>query len=192
MANPEPDWLIVGLGNPGVQYVDTPHNVGFEVVDLLHSRHSFRTIEKFQGIFSYGEYDDLDVGLLKPLTWMNLSGGSVKAAARALGLKPDQIIVVHDDVDLERDQVRLKSGGGLAGHNGLKSIAGSLGTNDFHRLRVGVGRPERGDRRSLSDWVLGRMPDEWQFDDWYAKAADSIELVWRQGMRSAMNTVNAS
>ena len=186
-------WLVVGLGNPGREYEDTPHNVGFLVADVLAESMRASWIAKHDGLYAVGAVDraDGDVALLKPLTYMNLSGRSVKPAMKQLQLLAGRVLVVHDEIDLPFGTLQLKVGGGLAGHNGLKSITESLSTKEFVRLRVGVGRPGPGDRRPIKDWILSswdQSPDEVQqltFD-----AAGAVETVVRSGVRAAMNVVN--
>jgi PTH1 family peptidyl-tRNA hydrolase len=174
-------WLIVGLGNPGAQYADTPHNVGFDV------------IAKHEGMYGVGQIPSIDgdVALLKPLTYMNLSGRSVKPAMRALGLTPANVLVVHDEIDLDFGTIQIKVGGGLAGHNGLKSIAELLATRDFPRVRAGVGRPGPGDRRPIRDWILSSW-DQPQSDveQLVADASEVVRVVVERGVRGAMNLVN--
>lgn len=186
-------WLVVGLGNPGPEYADTPHNVGFLVADAMaeHTRSSW--IAKYDGLYATTQVlaADGDVGLLKPLTYMNLSGRSVKPAMSKLQLGPPRVLVVHDEIDLPFGKLQVKVGGGLAGHNGLKSITDSLSTKEFVRLRVGVGRPGPGDRRPIKDWILSSwdQPDA-EVAQLVADAQAAVEMVVRSGVRVAMNKVN--
>jgi peptidyl-tRNA hydrolase, PTH1 family len=187
-------WLVVGLGNPGPDYADTPHNVGFLVADQLASSARASLVSKHEGLYGVGAIDgaDGDVAVLKPLTYMNLSGRSVKPAMRQLQLQPQRVLVVHDEIDLPFGQVQLKVGGGLAGHNGLKSITDSLSTKEFVRVRCGVGRPGPGDRRPVRDWILSSWdqgPEDVQM--LVDSAVAAVELVLRSGVRVAMNQVNA-
>lgn len=145
--------LIVGLGNPGKQYENTRHNVGWMVVDAIAAAHGFPAWgAKFKGMASKGKIDGEDVVLLKPLTYMNLSGESVRPALDFYKGKPGGVVVVHDELDIAFGALRAKIGGGDAGHNGLKSITQHLGTPDYARVRFGIGRPERKDM--VSDYVL--------------------------------------
>src|SRR5919199_1896022 len=153
-ASSSRDLLVAGLGNPGREYVQTRHNIGWMVVDELARRHGGSFRSKFSGSVADIRLDGLRLALLKPETYMNESGRSVAAAARFYKAKPEQLVVVHDDVDLEPGRLQARLGGGLAGHNGLRSLAQNLGTQEFLRLRIGVGRPERGDRRPVADYVL--------------------------------------
>jgi len=146
--------LIVGLGNPGADYVNTRHNAGFWFVDLLaqHFSQSFRFDKRFNAEESKIRNNSEDVYLLKPLTFMNRSGQSVGAMMRYYKLKPNQILVVHDELDLDPGDNRLKQGGGHGGHNGLRDIIAHLGERDFFRLRIGIGHP--GDRSQVVNYVL--------------------------------------
>src|SRR5919197_6600998 len=148
------DLLVAGLGNPGREYARTRHNVGWMVVDELARRHEGSFREKFSGRLAEVRVDELRLALLKPETYMNESGRSIGAARRFFKVEPRDLVVVHDDVDLAEGRLQARLGGGLAGHNGLRSIAQALGTQDFLRLRIGVGRPGRGDPRSVADYVL--------------------------------------
>src|ERR671938_980964 len=148
------DLLVVGLGNPGREYAGHRHNVGWMVVDELARRHGGSWRSKFSGQLAELRIDDHRVALLKPETYMNESGRSVQAAARFFKVEPDALLVVHDESDLEPGRLQARAGGGLAGHNGLRSLAQTLGSQDFLRLRIGVRRPGRGDRRSVADYVL--------------------------------------
>src|SRR5207249_10788322 len=149
--------LVVGLGNPGRQYAGNRHNVGWMVVEELARRHGASWKGKFSGQLAELRLDGHRVGLLKPETFMNESGRSVGAAARFFKLEPDTILVVHDEMDRELGRLQARSGGGLAGHNGLRSIAAHLKTPDLPRLRVGVGRSRRGAQREGADYVLSNF-----------------------------------
>ncbi len=150
------DLLVVGLGNPGREYARNRHNVGWLVVDELARRHDGSWRGKFEGRLAEIRIDGHKVALLKPETFMNDSGRPVQAAARFFKLEPDAILVVHDEGDLELGRLQARRGGGLAGHNGLRSVAKQLGTPDFMRLRVGVGRPGRGDPSTRSPTTCSR------------------------------------
>ena len=146
-------WLFVGLGNPGDKYLGNRHNIGFMAVDAIAGAYNFPTFKaKFQGVFGEGKIADQKVILLKPTTYMNESGQSVKAAAKFFKIKPDRIVIFHDELDLEPAKVRIKKGGGNAGHNGLRSIQAHLGTPDFWRVRLGIGHP--GDKNRVHSYVL--------------------------------------
>src|SRR5438094_7392772 len=184
------DLLVVGLGNPGREYVRNRHNVGQMVVDELARRHDGAWKSKFSGQLADVRIDGHKVALLKPETYMNESGRSVKAAAQFYKLEPDAILVVHDESDLEPGRLQARLGGGLAGHNGLRSIAQHLGTNDFLRLRIGVGRPERGDRRPVADYVLSPFDPHVDVDELVGRAADAVELLAAEGLPAAQQRFN--
>lgn len=184
-------WLVVGLGNPGSQYEGSPHNVGFAAVDRLVERHRAAMIGKFDALYGTCTIANDDVALIKPLTFMNLSGRSVRPAQKALELPIERIVVVHDDIDLDFGRVQIKQGGGLAGHNGLRSIREVCASPDFVRVRIGVGRPEAGDRRPIRDWILQPFDASRVVEPVYDAAADAVEVIVRDGVRSAMNTINA-
>jgi PTH1 family peptidyl-tRNA hydrolase len=184
------DLLVAGLGNPGREYADTRHNVGFMVADELARRHGGSWRGKFSGELSEVRADGIRLALLKPQTYMNESGRSVGAAARFFKVEPGELIVVHDDVDLESGRVQVRMGGGLAGHNGLRSVAQQLGTGEFGRVRIGVGRPARGDRRPVADFVLSAFPPEVDVEALVARAADAVESVAREGLDEAQNRFN--
>src|SRR5919197_3407912 len=151
------DLLVAGLGNPGRQYEQTRHNAGWLVVDELARRLDGSWRSKFSGKLAEVRADGSKLALLKPETFMNDSGRSVGAAARFFKVEPAALLVVHDDVDLESGRLQARRGGGLAGHNGLRSVAAHLKTPEFLRLRVGVGRPGRGDGRTRADYVLSNF-----------------------------------
>jgi PTH1 family peptidyl-tRNA hydrolase len=184
------DLLVAGLGNPGRGYEQTRHNVGWLVSDELARRHGGSFRSKFSGQLSELRVDGSRVALLKPETYMNESGRSISAAARFFKVEPDALVVVHDDVDLEPGRLQARSGGGLAGHNGLRSIASALGTNDFLRLRIGVGRPGRGDRRSVSDYVLSYFEPDEDVDALVQRSADAVETILREGLETAQARFN--
>ena len=152
--------LIVGLGNPGPKYQFTRHNAGFLLLDVLADKFGFSPQgKKFEGEFSKGELLGSSVLLVKPETYMNLSGQCVSKFARFFKIQPSDIIAIYDDVDLAPTKVKGRFGGGDGGHNGVKSLVAELGTRDFHRVKIGVGRPEvvSGD---ITDWVLGDLTPE--------------------------------
>jgi peptidyl-tRNA hydrolase, PTH1 family len=184
------DLLVAGLGNPGRGYERTRHNVGWLVSDELARRHGGSFRSKFSGQLSELRVDGDRVALLKPETYMNESGRSISAAARFFKVEPDALLVVHDDVDLEPGRLQARRGGGLAGHNGLRSIAAALGTNDFLRLRIGVGRPGRGDRRSVSDYVLSDFEPDEDADALVQRSADAVETILREGLETAQARFN--
>lgn len=184
------DLLVVGLGNPGREYAATRHNVGFMVADELARRLGGSWRAKFSGDLAEVRLDGLRLALLKPQTFMNESGRSVGAAARFFKVEPDDLLVVHDEVDLEPGRLQARLGGGLAGHNGLRSVAQHLGTPEFGRLRIGVGRPKRGDPRPVADFVLSDFSPELDVDSLVGRAADAVETVATEGLEEAQNRFN--
>jgi peptidyl-tRNA hydrolase, PTH1 family len=184
------DLLVAGLGNPGREYERTRHNAGWMVIDELARRHDGSFRSKFDGQLSEVRLDGLRLALLKPETYMNVSGKSISAAGRFFKVEPESLLIVHDDVDLEAGRLQARAGGGLAGHNGLRSIASALGTQDFLRLRVGVGRPGRGDRRPVADYVLSPFSPEENVDALISRAADAVETIARDGVEPAQQRFN--
>ena len=184
------DLLIAGLGNPGREYAATRHNAGRMVVDELARRHGGSWRSKFSGQLSEIRLDGLRLALVKPETYMNESGTSIAAAARFFKVPADAVLVVHDDVDLEEGRLQARAGGGLAGHNGLRSIAQALRSQEFLRLRIGVGRPGRGDRRSVADFVLAPFSPEADVDGLIDRSADAVEAVVLDGLDVAQQRFN--
>lgn len=182
--------LVVGLGNPGAEYAATRHNMGFFVVDELASRAGsppFR--KKFHGELAEARVGGEPATLLKPLTFMNDSGRSVQAAVAFYKLPIASVLVVHDELDLRFGEIRLKMGGGDAGQRGVRSVIAQLGSPDFMRLRVGIGRPPPGFRGSAADFVLQGFPpaERAELAAQVARAADAAELVAARGLAVAMN-----
>jgi PTH1 family peptidyl-tRNA hydrolase len=182
--------LVAGLGNPGREHARNRHNAGWLVMDELARRHGGSWRGKFSGQMAEVRSGDERLALLKPETYMNDSGRSVGPAAAFFKLEPSEVLVVHDEGDFDLGRLELKVGGGLAGHNGLRSIAQVLGTQDFLRLRIGVGRPERGDPRPLADWVLGNFEPDEDPEGLVARAADAVELLVAEGVERAQIDVN--
>src|SRR5881392_261254 len=184
------DLLVVGLGNPGREYARHRHNAGWMVLDEIARRHGASWKGKFSGQLAELRLDGHRVALLKPETYMNESGRSVAAAARFYKLEPDAILVVHDEGDLEPGRLQARKGGGLAGHNGLRSIAQHLKTPEFMRLRIGVGRPGRGDRRPLADYVLSNFEPDEDAESLVARAADAVETLGDEGLEATQRQFN--
>src|SRR3954453_7880629 len=184
------DLLVVGLGNPGREYARTRHNVGWMVVDELAGRHGGTWRGKFSGQLAELRIDGHRVALLKPETYMNESGHSVQAAVQFFKVEPDALLVVHDESDLDVGRLQARLGGGLAGHNGLRSIAKTLGTPEFLRLRVGVGRPGRGDPRPLADYVLSGFDAADDAPSIVARAADAVETLDTEGLERTQQKFN--
>ncbi len=178
--------LVVGLGNPGSQYEETRHNIAWKVFERLSFADELFWKEKFKGYFAQKNIKDKQVIFLKPQTYMNLSGESVRPAMAFFKVDIDHILVVHDEIDLPFGTVHLKKGGGLAGNNGLKSIAQHLPNQNFLRLRMGVGRPKFGD---VSGHVLGKFNEEespW-LEDFTELGAKAIEMFLKSGFQRAQN-----
>lgn len=192
MSNPSP-LLIVGLGNPGRQYANTRHNVGWMALDELGSIGSadaFR--KKFSGEYAKGRIAGRDAILLRPETFMNESGRSVQPAAAFFHVEASDIIALHDELDLPFGEVRIKVGGGHAGHNGLRSMMKHLGTPDFIRVRIGIGRPPAGFRGEVADYVLSAFDpvERAMLPDLVTKAVEAVSKVAGLGVDRAMNEVN--
>jgi PTH1 family peptidyl-tRNA hydrolase len=184
------DLLVVGLGNPGREYARNRHNVGHMVVEELARRHDGSWRGKFNGRLAEVRIGSHRVALLAPDTYMNDSGRAVKAAASFFKLEPDAVLVIHDESDLEPGRLQARRGGGLAGHNGLRSVSQHLGTQDFLRLRVGVGRPGRGDRRPLADYVLSDFEPEEDAAELVSRAADAVEALDAEGLEPTQRRFN--
>jgi PTH1 family peptidyl-tRNA hydrolase len=184
------DLLVAGLGNPGPRHERDRHNAGWMVVDELARRHGGSFRSKFSGRLSELRVGDARIALLKPETYMNESGRSISAGARFFKVDPERVLVVHDDVDLEVGRLQARLGGGLAGHNGLRSIAQALGTPEFLRLRVGVGRPGRGDPRDVADYVLAPFEPHEDVDGIVSRAADAAEALLSDGLTATQQRFN--
>lgn len=186
--------LIVALGNPGAKYANTRHNVGWMILDALAERHNVSVTKSgFHGL--YGEMhwpDPADkVILLKPITYMNLSGRSVAPAAHFFKVSPEEILVIHDDMDLELGRLRLRPKGSSGGHNGVKSVIQELGTQEFPRLKVGIGRPDPG--WDPADWVLApfRPEEAAVIGQVIPRAVEAVESFLSEGILKAMTRYNA-
>jgi PTH1 family peptidyl-tRNA hydrolase len=185
------DLLVVGLGNPGHEYRGSRHNLGAEVVELLAKRHGGRLRKrKERALVDEVTIDGHRVALAIPLTYVNDSGHAVGALVRRFGVDPEQLVVVHDELDLPVAELKVKSGGGLAGHNGLRSIVAHLHTQDFRRVRIGVGKPVSKERGA--DHVLNRFSkrERAEVDVTVEQAADAVETIVRDGVDAAMNRFN--
>ena len=185
-------WLIVGLGNPGEKYENTRHNVGFQVIDELAERQG-RPVQrlKFKALTGQLTIGGEKALVMKPVTYMNLSGEAVRPAADFYKLPPERVLVISDDVALAAGRLRIRSKGSAGGHNGLKSIIQHLGTDQFPRIRVGVGEKPHPDY-DLADWVLGRPQgeDRKAIDEAVKRAADAVECILSQGLERGMGKFN--
>lgn len=184
------DLLVVGLGNPGREYEHTRHNAGRMVVDELARRHGATYNSKYSSRFAQIRLDGKRVALLAPETYMNDSGRSVAPAVGFYKVPLDQLLVVHDEGDFDLGRIQARLGGGLAGHNGLRSIVQQLGSPDFLRLRIGVGRPGRGDPRDLADYVLADFEPEDEAETIVSRAADAVEMLARNGLEATQQGYN--
>ncbi len=186
-------FLVVGLGNPGKKYGKNRHNVGFMVADALRERHGLPDYkEKFSGVWSRGPAHGQDLVLLKPQTYMNVSGDSVQPASAFFKVGVSDIVVVHDELDIPFNEVRLKQGGGHAGHNGLRSMIERLSSPDFVRVRVGIGRPPPDFKGDVADFVLQDFDavERAQLPDVVTRACDAIDRIFKDGVKAAMNVIN--
>lgn len=185
--------LVVGLGNPGAQYARTPHNAGFMVVDEFAGKFSanWREEARFQGSSCRIRGRGMDLALLKPATFMNLSGASVGRYMHYYGMQPAELVVVSDDADLPVGRIRIRKSGSAGGHNGLKSVIAAVGTEAFTRVRVGIGRAAAGG--NLADYVLGRMPADAEavFAKAVSTAAEAVGCIVAEGADAAMNRFNS-
>lgn len=182
--------LIVGLGNPGAEYASTRHNSGFRLIDrFCESVGASMTQTKFQGIFGTTRLNGRSILLLKPQTFMNLSGKSVVACMSFYHLPIENVLVLHDELDLPLGDLRVKVGGGAGGHNGLKSIIELAGKPDFSRMRIGIGRPEHGD---VVNYVLGsfKAEDEVIFESSLTIGVDALKTFIARGTQASMNYCN--
>ena len=185
-------WLIVGLGNPGKDYAHTRHNVGFRALDLLADKLGCKVDKgKFQGLYGQAVYGGRKLFLLKPQTYMNLSGRSVQQLSAFFKVPPQQIIVLFDDISLDPGRLRVRADGSAGGHNGIKSIIAELGSQDFPRVKIGVGAKPHPDY-NLADWVLSTFTaqEEKALEPALKRAADAALAVIDHGVPEAANRFN--
>lgn len=183
--------LVVGLGNPGAEYRNTRHNVGFDVIDICEKNLNIGlTNSKFKGLYGFKKIGDEKIFLLKPLTYMNLSGECVAPLMKYYKIPVENLLVIYDDLDLQPGVIRLRQKGGHGGHNGMKSIIQHLGTEEFKRIRIGIGRPQPG--TAVSDYVLGTFhPDERKLvDDSIIKASEAVQAWTEKSFLNVMNDYN--
>lgn len=183
--------LIVGLGNPGKQYGETPHNAGFVACERFAARHHLgQESRKFQGLLARGRIGDEDIGVLKPTTYMNRSGDSVAEALRYLPVESSDLILVFDEIDLPAGRIRIRKEGGHGGHNGVRSVIQAVGSGNFPRIRVGVGRPEQ--QRDPTGHLLSKVhtDERERFSQTVDLAVDALDVILAKGVDEAMNRYN--
>lgn len=184
-------YLIIGLGNPEEEYANTRHNMGFDTINEIAKRNQISlTKKKFQAIYEVSIIEGKKVILLKPQTYMNLSGESIREVMQFYHIKPEEILVIYDDIDIEKGIIKVRKKGGPGGHNGMKSVIENIGTTDFPRIRIGIGQPEyKGD---MINYVIGSVPEEEKriLAQGVQKAADAIEEFLKNGIDSTMNRFN--
>jgi PTH1 family peptidyl-tRNA hydrolase len=184
------EFLIVGLGNPGEEYENTPHNLGFMVIDRLADSHAIRVSRKENtSLVGLGNIGSKRLAVAKPQTYMNLSGPSVRGLLERYELKPDRLIVVYDELDLPWGSLRIRMKGSAAGHNGVKSLIGSLGTNEFTRVRLGIdpGGPVKGEQFVLAPFKRAQKKD---VEETVSRAAEAVEFIIAEGAAQAMTKYN--
>ena len=189
------EFLVVGLGNPGEEYENTPHNLGFMVIDRLAESHAIRVSRKEStSLVGLGAVGGKRLALAKPQTYMNLSGPAVRGLLERYELKPDRLIVVYDELDLPWGSLRIRMKGSAAGHNGVKSLIGSLGTNEFTRVRLGIdriedvpGNPVKGAQYVLAPFKRAQKQD---VEETVGRAADAVEFIIAEGAAQAMTKYN--
>jgi peptidyl-tRNA hydrolase, PTH1 family len=185
--------LIVGLGNPGPRYACTRHNIGFIVAQRLATDCGIALKRQgYQGLYGVGRCAETETTILLPQTFMNVSGTSVVSACKSLGVSPGDLIVIHDDLDLSPGALRIKMGGGHGGHNGIRSISALLGTSDYLRVKMGIGRPPPG--RDIADYVLSNFADQEKdcLETLVDNAIAAIKVILRENATAAMNRFNSS
>lgn len=182
-------WIIVGLGNPGSKYAKTRHNIGFVVLDDIAERHGIEFKERELYRIGKGSIGDKEIILVEPLTFMNRSGIAVKDVTKRFNVLPGNMIVIHDDIDMETGRLKLRKKGSSGGHNGVESIIQAIGTNEFTRVKIGVGREEG---TASEDYVLRkfRKDEVPMIRDAVLRAADAVEVIIKHGMEKAMNSFN--
>ena len=184
-------YLIVGLGNPENEYSNTRHNMGFDTINEIAKRNNIEVNKnKFKGLYQTTIIQNQKVILLKPQTYMNLSGESIKEVVDFYQIKPDEIIVIYDDIDTEKGKIRIRKQGGPGTHNGMKSVIENLNTTVFARIRIGIGQPEF--KFDMINYVIGKVPEEEQkiLHQGVIKAADAVEEIIKDGIDIAMNKFN--
>ena len=184
-------YLIVGLGNPEEEYSNTRHNMGFDVINKLSNKYQIQiTKNKFKGLCGKGTIENQEVILLKPQTYMNLSGESIQEAAKFYKIKPENTIIIYDDIDIEPGIIKLRKKGGPGTHNGMKSVISCLNTQEFPRVRVGIGKPQN--NQDLISYVIGKIPqdDIQKLEEGKEKAKEAVEEILKNNIDIAMNKFN--
>lgn len=184
-------YLIVGLGNPEEEYSNTRHNMGFDVINKLSNKYQIQiTKNKFKGLCGKGTIENQEVILLKPQTYMNLSGESIQEAAKFYKIKPENTIIIYDDIDIEPGIIKLRKKGGPGTHNGMKSVISCLNTQEFPRVRVGIGKPQN--NQDLISYVIGKIPqdDIKKLEEGKEKAKEAVEEILKNNIDIAMNKFN--
>jgi PTH1 family peptidyl-tRNA hydrolase len=183
--------LVVGLGNPGDRYESTRHNIGFRVIDRLAARLGMSvTRSRFSALYAKGRLEGQELILAKPQSFMNLSGGPVRALADYFDIEPPELLVVYDEIDLPFDRIKIVASGGHGGHNGVRSLIDTLQDKNFARIRMGVGRPDP--RIDVSDWVLGKFStvESQALDPFLDRAVDAVTSIVTRGLKMGMNEFN--
>ena len=184
-------YLIVGLGNPENEYAHTRHNMGFDAINEIAKKNNINiTKTKFKSLYETGIIQNQKVILLKPQTYMNASGESIKEVYDFYNIKPEELIVIYDDIDIAKGKIKLRKKGGPGSHNGMKSVIQELGITDFTRIRVGIGQPEF--KSDMINYVIGKVPEEEQkiLQEGTQKAAEAVEEIIKNGIDIAMNKFN--
>lgn len=184
------DWLIVGLGNPGAKYENTRHNMGFQAIDLLAEKLNVPINKvKFKAVYTIASFAGCKCLVMKPQTYMNLSGEAVREAAQFYKVPADHVLVIYDDVSLPVGKLRVRPSGSAGGHNGIKNIIAHLGTQEFPRIKIGVGAPEG---RDMIDWVIGApsQAERKLLEESFEKAVQAAEVILKNGCQMAMNQFN--
>lgn len=188
-------WLIAGLGNPGKTYAHTRHNIGFLAVDRLSAHHNI-TLNRnmFKNRSGRGTINNIAAIIAQPQDYMNRSGLPVSQLARYFNVRTDKIVIIHDDMDIGTGRIKIKTGGGHGGHKGVRSIIETLGTNDFTRIRIGIGRPLAEGRKGpdVTDFVLGKISKQ-ELEDYrevLETVREGVEMILERGTLAAMNTYN--
>lgn len=184
-------YLIVGLGNPENEYADTRHNMGFKTINEIAKNNNINiTKSKFKGLYETGIIQGKKIILLKPQTYMNLSGQSIKEVVDFYNIQPDKIIVIYDDIDIDKGKIKIRKKGSAGSHNGMKSVIKELGFSEFGRVRVGIGQPEF--KNDMINYVIGKVPEEEQkiLQQGVKKAVEAVDEIIKSGIDIAMNKFN--